>query len=156
MYSGAGLNRSNANIKDNASRDLCPPLSSDNDCFQTPPNATRTSRPSKKLPPSGGSNFAVVPGNNVEKIDPKSLFTFTHVTFRVSFFFSSSSSITFLIFALSFSIIFFFDIKSLYSSSAFSNIAMTFLFTLFSRFDCSACSLSSSSLALRGSQDAKS
>ena len=28
--------------------------------------------------------------------------------------------------------IFFFDIKSLYSSSAFSNIAITFLFTLFS------------------------
>ena len=28
---------------------------------------------------------------------------------------------------------FFFEIKSLYSSSAFSNIAMTFLLTLFSR-----------------------
>lgn len=31
------------------------------------------------------------------------------------------------------SIMFFLDIKSLYSSSAFSNMAMTFLFTLFSR-----------------------
>jgi hypothetical protein len=31
------------------------------------------------------------------------------------------------------SMMFFFDIKSLYSSSAFSNIAITFLLTLFSR-----------------------
>lgn len=69
------MNKSNANISERARRDLCPPLSSDKDCFQTPPNATRTSRPSKKLAPSGGSSFAVVPGNNVENIDPKSLKT---------------------------------------------------------------------------------
>ena len=73
MYSGAGLKRSNAKISERASRDLCPPLSSDNDCFQTPPKATRTSNPSKKVPPSGGSSFAIVPGSRVEKIDPKSL-----------------------------------------------------------------------------------
>jgi len=60
-------------MRESASRDLCPPLSSDSDCFQTDPNATRTSKPSKKLPPSGGSNFAIVPGNKVENMDPKSL-----------------------------------------------------------------------------------
>lgn len=73
IYSGAGLKRSKAKISESASRDLCPPLSSDNDCFQTLPNATRTSRPSKKLQPSGGSSFAIVPGNKVENMDPKSL-----------------------------------------------------------------------------------
>lgn len=67
------MKRSNANISDSARRDLCPPLSSDKDCFQTFPKATRTSRPSRKLPSSGGSSFAMVPGSRVEKIDPKSL-----------------------------------------------------------------------------------
>ena len=67
------MKRSNAKINDSARRDLCPPLSSDKDCFHTLPKATRTSRPSRKVPPSGGSSFAMVPGNRVEKIDPKSL-----------------------------------------------------------------------------------
>lgn len=80
------MKRSNAKINDSARRDLCPPLSSDKDCFHTLPKATRTSRPSRKVPPSGGSSFAMVPGNRVEKIDPKSWLTLTHVTFRVSFF----------------------------------------------------------------------
>ena len=68
MQRGAGLNSSSARIRKSASRDLCPPLSFDKDCFQTLPNATQTSRPSKKLPPSGGSSFAIVPSNNVEII----------------------------------------------------------------------------------------
>lgn len=67
------MKRRSARIKESASRDRCPPLSSDRDCFQTPPNATRTSRPSKKVPPSGGASFAVVPGSKVENIEPKSL-----------------------------------------------------------------------------------
>lgn len=67
------MKRRSARIKESASRDRCPPLSSDRDCFQTPPNATRTSRPSKKVPPSGGASFAVVPGSRVENIEPKSL-----------------------------------------------------------------------------------
>lgn len=67
------MKRSNARIKESASRDLCPPLSSDRDCFQTLPKATRTSRPSRKLPPSGGSSFAMVPGSRVENMEPKSL-----------------------------------------------------------------------------------
>ena len=67
------MNSSIARIRGSASKDLCPPLSSDKDCFQTPPNATRTSRPSKKLLPSRGSSFAIVPGNRVENMDPKSL-----------------------------------------------------------------------------------
>jgi hypothetical protein len=73
MYSGAGLNSNNAKIRDRARRERCPPLNSDKDCFHTLPNATRTSSPSKKSQPSGGSSFAIVPGNRVEKIDPKSL-----------------------------------------------------------------------------------
>lgn len=67
------MNRSNAKIRERASRDLCPPLSSERECFQTLPKATRTSRPSKKEHPSGGSSFAIVPGNKVENMDPKSL-----------------------------------------------------------------------------------
>ena len=67
------MKRSNAKIRESANKDRWPPLNSDNDCFQTPPNATLTSRPSKKLQPSGGSNLAVVPGSNVEKMEPKSL-----------------------------------------------------------------------------------
>ena len=66
MFSWADLKRSNANISESASRDLCPQLSSDSECFPTPPNTTRTSNPSKKLPPSGGSSFAIVLGNRVE------------------------------------------------------------------------------------------
>eukprot|EP00971_Amphidinium_carterae_P036286 713392-Amphidinium_carterae.1 len=51
MYMGAGLKRSNANTKDNASNERCPPLSSDSDCFQTPLKATLISRPSTSLMP---------------------------------------------------------------------------------------------------------
>lgn len=67
------MKRSKAKISESASRDLCPPLSYDNDCVQTVPNATWTSNPSKKVLPSGGSNLAIDPGNSVENIDPKSL-----------------------------------------------------------------------------------
>ena len=51
---------------------LCPPLSSVSDCFQTSPNATLTSRPSRMLWPSGAMSFALVPGRSVEKMEPKS------------------------------------------------------------------------------------
>lgn len=60
-------------MRERARSDLCPPLSSDKDCFHTLPNATRTSRPSRKLDPSGGSSLAIVPGKSVLKMDPKSL-----------------------------------------------------------------------------------
>lgn len=60
-------------MRESARSDRCPPLNSDKDCFQTLPNATRTSRPSKKLQPSGGSSLAIVPGKRVENIEPKSL-----------------------------------------------------------------------------------
>lgn len=73
MYNGAGLKRSKAKIRESARSDRCPPLSSERDCFQTLPNATLTSRPSKKSHPSDGSSLAVVPGNRVEKMEPKSL-----------------------------------------------------------------------------------
>ena len=76
IYSGAGLKRRRLNINDSATRDRCPPLNSDKDSFQTSPKATLTSRPpSITSIPSGGRSFACVPGNNVEKIEPKSLFT---------------------------------------------------------------------------------
>ncbi len=60
-------------MRESANKDLWPPLSSESDCFQTPPNATRTSSPSMKSPPSGGSSLAIVPGNSIENIEPKSL-----------------------------------------------------------------------------------
>ena len=96
----------------------CPPESSDKLPFQTSPKATFISRPSNTLLPSGGSNFAVVPGNNVLKIEPKSLLTLTQVAFKASFFFSSNSFINDSIVDLSFSIISFFSTSSLYSCSA--------------------------------------
>lgn len=42
MYSGAGLNSNIANIRDNAAKDLWPPLSSVRLSFQTPPSETLT------------------------------------------------------------------------------------------------------------------
>ncbi len=42
---GAGLNSSMARMRDSASSDFCPPLSSLRLSFHTPPNATFTSRP---------------------------------------------------------------------------------------------------------------
>ena len=55
-----------------ASRLRCPPLSSVSDSFHTPPNATRTSRPSRKVPPSGGVSRAAVFGSSVLKMALKS------------------------------------------------------------------------------------
>ena len=74
IYNGAGLNSKRARMRESASKDLCPPLNSDRDCFHTLPNPTRTSSPSMKSPPSGGTSFAIVPGRRVENIEPKSLF----------------------------------------------------------------------------------
>ena len=51
---------------------LCPPESSVKLSFQTLPNATFTSNPSRTVMPSGGASLALVPGSNVEKILPKS------------------------------------------------------------------------------------
>lgn len=42
IYNGAGLNRSIAKIRDNAAKDLWPPLSSVKLSFHTPPNETLT------------------------------------------------------------------------------------------------------------------
>lgn len=50
--------------------------------------------PFRKDWPSSGSNFALVPGSRVLKIDPKSWLTFSHVFSRASRFFSSNSSMT--------------------------------------------------------------
>mmetsp|Transcript_26720 Transcript_26720/g.61905 ORF Transcript_26720/g.61905 Transcript_26720/m.61905 type:complete len:212 (+) Transcript_26720:390-1025(+) len=127
MYIGAGLKSSNANTKDRASKERCPPLSSVRDCFQTPWKPTLISRPSVASMPSGGSNFALACGNNVPKIESKSLFTLTHVLLKVSNFFWSRSRMTASIFRLSFRMMSRFDRRSLYSCSAFSNMTMAFL-----------------------------
>jgi len=52
--------------------DLWPPLSSVRLSFHTPLKATLTSRPSNTPWPSIGDSLALVPGNRVEKIEPKS------------------------------------------------------------------------------------
>ena len=54
---------------------LWPPLSSVRFSFQVFPKATLNSRPSNTVCPSGGASIALAPGKRVEKIDPKSLFT---------------------------------------------------------------------------------
>ena len=146
MYIGAGLNTSSDSTSDSASRLRCPPLSSDSDSFSFPPNDTRTSSPSSTLPPFGGSSRAEAPGSSVEKMEPKSRFTFAYVLASVSRFFTSSSSITFSICLRSFSMISRFRSSSWYSLSAFSIIPSTFLF---SRRPSSSCSLSSASTRLR-------
>lgn len=52
--------------------DLCPPLSSLSESFQTAPNPILTSKPSRTVWPSGGESLACVPGSKVEKMEPKS------------------------------------------------------------------------------------
>lgn len=79
--SSPGLKRSSDRMRDRASRDLCPPDSSVNVSFHTEPNATLTSKPAITLSPSGGCSLADVPGSRVEKMLPKSRFTFTHVVY---------------------------------------------------------------------------
>lgn len=95
MYIGAGRNSSRDKISDRVKRDRCPPLSSDRLCFQTPPNATRTSRPSKKLQPSGGSSLASVPGRRVAKILLKLTLTLCHVSSSCSSRLMSTCSMTY-------------------------------------------------------------
>ena len=85
-----------------------------------------------------GSKRADASGNSVEKIDPKSRFTFAYVVASVSFFFTSSSSITFSIWLLSFSMISRFFSSSSYSLSAFSIIPNTFLFRRRPNCSCSS------------------
>mmetsp|Transcript_761 Transcript_761/g.2466 ORF Transcript_761/g.2466 Transcript_761/m.2466 type:complete len:274 (+) Transcript_761:1683-2504(+) len=156
MYMGAGLKRSMANTRERAMSDLCPPLSSDSESFQTAPNPTRISSPSITDCPSGGSSFAVAPGSRVEKIEAKSLLTFCHVTCSASFFFSSSSAMTLSILRLSFSMILRFEVRSWYSCSAFSKRVITFLLIF---FESTCCSLLSALLSLwvaRMSRDSKS
>ena len=91
---GAGLNSNIDRMRLRASSERCPPLSSVSDSFHTPLNATRTSRPSSTVQPSGGSSLAVVPGSNVEKMLAKSRPTFSHVDTSTLFLVSSSSLIT--------------------------------------------------------------
>ena len=50
--------------------------------------------PSRKERSSCGSSLAEVPGSSMLKMEPKSWFTFSHVTWSASLFFSSSSLIT--------------------------------------------------------------
>mmetsp|Transcript_75892 Transcript_75892/g.162809 ORF Transcript_75892/g.162809 Transcript_75892/m.162809 type:complete len:212 (-) Transcript_75892:1273-1908(-) len=136
MYMGAGLKRSKANTSDRANNDRWPPLSSVSDCFQAPWKPTLISKPSVSSMPWGGSSFAEACGNSVPKMESKSLFTLTHVRFKVSLFFSSKSRITASILHLSFRIMSRFCNKSLYSCSAFSNIAIAFLLMLFPSVFC--------------------
>lgn len=58
------------------STDLCPPLSSLRFSFQVLPKATLNSRPSNTPQPCGGASLALAPGSRVEKMEPKSLFTY--------------------------------------------------------------------------------
>mmetsp|Transcript_10731 Transcript_10731/g.45687 ORF Transcript_10731/g.45687 Transcript_10731/m.45687 type:complete len:245 (-) Transcript_10731:330-1064(-) len=153
---GAGLNRSSAKINESASKLRWPPESSVRLSFQTPPNATRTSRPARKLSPSGGSSFALAEVSSVEKMEPKSAFTLVHVTFKASFFFSSSSEMTASIFARSFSTIRRFSCSALNSDSALSNIAITFLLIFLARVCCVASASASSAVAAIGSRVVKS
>mmetsp|Transcript_1380 Transcript_1380/g.3746 ORF Transcript_1380/g.3746 Transcript_1380/m.3746 type:complete len:201 (+) Transcript_1380:428-1030(+) len=136
MYIGAGLKSNKARTKESASKERCPPLSSDRDCFQTPLNATLISKPSVGSIPSGGSSLALVCGRRVPKMESKSLLTFTHVRLRVSVFFSSRSRITPSILHLSLRMMSRFCRRSLYSCSAFSNIAIAFLLMFLPRVFC--------------------
>ena len=81
-----------------------------------------------------GSKRADASGNSVEKIDPKSRFTFAYVVASVSFFFT----FTFSIWLLSFSMISRFFSSSSYSLSAFSIIPNTFLFRRRPNCSCSS------------------
>mmetsp|Transcript_50030 Transcript_50030/g.160048 ORF Transcript_50030/g.160048 Transcript_50030/m.160048 type:complete len:201 (+) Transcript_50030:341-943(+) len=146
MYMGAGLKSSRAKTSDSASNERWPPLSSERDDFQTPLKATLISRPSVGSMPSGGSNFALVFGSSVLKMESKSLLTFCHVRRNVSNFFSSRSRMTCSILHLSFRMMSRFWSRSLYSCSAFSNIAIAFLLMLLPRVFC--CPAISSSRAL--------
>ena len=96
-----------------------PPLSSVRLCFHTLPNWTLISRPPIKSWLSGSCSFATLPGRSSPKIPPKSLdshqiryssgillcathpFTFSHVVFKASRLYRSSSSIV-CFFSLSF------------------------------------------------------
>mmetsp|Transcript_31727 Transcript_31727/g.80897 ORF Transcript_31727/g.80897 Transcript_31727/m.80897 type:complete len:202 (+) Transcript_31727:460-1065(+) len=130
MYSGAGLKRHSARMRDSASSERCPPLSSVSESFHTPPNATRTSRPCSKVAPSGGCSLASALGSSVEKMDPKSRFTLSHVSSMASRFFSSSCAMTPSMDSRSFSTVSRFSRSALYSFSAFSSLSMHLLLTL--------------------------
>mmetsp|Transcript_84460 Transcript_84460/g.247701 ORF Transcript_84460/g.247701 Transcript_84460/m.247701 type:complete len:201 (-) Transcript_84460:2991-3593(-) len=146
MYMGAGLKRSSARTSESARSERCPPLSSESEDFQTPLKATLISRPSVGSMPSGGSSFALVWGSSVPKMESKSLLTFSHVRRRVSLFFSSRSRMTCSILHLSLRMMSRFCRRSLYSCSAFSNMAMAFLLMFLLSVFC--CVERSSSLVL--------
>ena len=113
-----------------------PPLSSVRLCFHTLPSWTLISRPSIKSWLSGGCSFAKLPGRSSAKIPPKSLdshqirhstgilccpthpFTFSHVVFKASHLYRSSSSIVCSIFSLSFNTVpsIFFRLASRFSN----------------------------------------
>lgn len=67
--------------KELAKSDLWPPLSSVRFSFQVFPRATLNSNPSRTPHPSGGAKRAFAPGNKVENMEPKSLFTCNHTHF---------------------------------------------------------------------------
>ena len=113
-----------------------PPLSSVKLCFHTLPSWTLISRPSIKSWLSGGCSFEKLPGRSSAKIHPKSLdsnqirertgtvscathpFTFSHVVFKASRLYQSSSSIVCSIFSLSFNTVpsIFFRLASRFST----------------------------------------
>ena len=82
--SSPGLKRSSDKMRERANKDLCPPDNSVSVSFHTEPNATFTSKPAITLSPSGGCSLADVPGRRVEKMLPKSRFTFTQVVYVLS------------------------------------------------------------------------
>mmetsp|Transcript_69897 Transcript_69897/g.164484 ORF Transcript_69897/g.164484 Transcript_69897/m.164484 type:complete len:203 (-) Transcript_69897:889-1497(-) len=151
MYMGAGLNSSSARMRERARSERCPPLSSERDSFQQSANPTLNSSPSRTVPPSGGSSLACAPGSSVEKMEPKSRFTFAHVVLRALFFLSSSSSMTCSILVLSFSMMRFFRTRSWYSASALSKSDWTFLLILRPSFVCSSSACSSLAIAASAS-----
>mmetsp|Transcript_56421 Transcript_56421/g.175011 ORF Transcript_56421/g.175011 Transcript_56421/m.175011 type:complete len:201 (+) Transcript_56421:371-973(+) len=136
MYIGAGLKSRSASTRERDSRERWPPESSDSEPFQTPLKATLISRPSVGSMPSGGSSLALVWGRRVLKIESKSLFTLTHVRRKVSVFFSSKSRMTCSILHLSLRMMSRFWSRSLYSCSAFSNMAIAFLLMFLPRVFC--------------------
>mmetsp|Transcript_31258 Transcript_31258/g.67136 ORF Transcript_31258/g.67136 Transcript_31258/m.67136 type:complete len:472 (-) Transcript_31258:741-2156(-) len=150
MYTGAGLKRSKDRTSDSATRDRCPPERSTSEGFHMEPKATLITNPSSTGQPSCLSSLAFVPGSRVEKMAPKSPLTFSQVFRSASIFFCASSSITASILALSFSTVALRSIRSLYSCSAFSNMASTFLLILLASPSSCAVALESSACACCG------
>lgn len=131
IQKGAGLYQRSARMKLNASKDLCPPLNSDKLSFHFPPNRTLISMPSLSSFPAIFDNLAVAPFRRSSKIFLKFSLTPRKHFSRDSFFFISSSEISFIISNLSFSTSFQFFNRSLYFCSMSQMFASTVKFTLF-------------------------